>query len=141
MHQLLTAVFEPGFFTSPQVHVAVSIGAVVAVVSAVTGVFTVMRGQSFAGHALGDVSAAGGSGALLIGLTPVTGFVGLGIVGAGVMDMIGVRRVRGRDLATGIVLGSAIGLSALFLHLTTTTSATTGAVQQVLSGSIFVTTN
>jgi len=55
--------------------------------------------------------------------------------------MIGVRRLRGRDLATGIVLGSAIGLSALFLHFTTTTSATTGAVQQILFGSIFVTTS
>ena len=78
MHQLYTAVFEPGFFASPQVHVAATIGGVVAVVSAVVGVFTVMRGQSFAGHALGDVSAAGGSGALLIGLSPLAGFVGPG---------------------------------------------------------------
>ena len=59
MHQLYTAVFEPGFFASAQVQVAATIGAIVAVVSAVVGVFTVMRGQSFAGHALGDVSAAG----------------------------------------------------------------------------------
>jgi zinc/manganese transport system permease protein len=141
MHQLYTAIFEPGFFASPQVHVAAAIGAVVAIVSAVTGVFTVMRGQSFAGHALGDVSAAGGSGALLIGLSPVAGFVGLGIAGAGVMDLIGVRRLRGRDLATGIVLGAAIGLSALFLYLTSTSGATTGATQQVLFGSIFTTTS
>jgi zinc/manganese transport system permease protein len=140
MHELYTAIFEPGFFASPQVHVAAAIGAVVAIVSAVTGVFTVMRGQSFAGHALGDVSAAGGSGALLIGLSPVAGFVGLGIAGAGVMDLIGVRRLRGRDLATGIVLGAAIGLSALFLYLTSTSGATTGATQQVLFGSIFTTT-
>ena len=140
MHQLLAAVFEPGFFTSPQVHTAASIGAVVAIVSAVTGVFTVMRGQSFAGHALGDVSAAGGSGALLIGLSPLAGFVGAGIVGAGVMDMIGVQRLRGRDLATGIVLGAAIGGSALFLYLGTTTGAATGATQQILFGSIFTTT-
>jgi zinc/manganese transport system permease protein len=140
MHQLLTAVFEPGFFASPQVHVAVTVGAVVAVVSAVVGVFTVMRGQSFGGHALGDVSAAGGSGALLVGLSPIVGFVGLGIVGAAVMDMIGVRRLRGRDLATGIVLGAAIGLSALFLYLTTTSGATTGATQEILFGSIYTTT-
>jgi zinc/manganese transport system permease protein len=53
------------------------------------------------------------------------------------MDLIGVRRLRGRDLATGIVLGAAIGLSALFLYLTSTRSATTGAVQQILFGSIF----
>jgi len=43
------AVFEPGFFTSSPVHVAIVIGTVVAVVSAVVGVFTVMRGQSLAG--------------------------------------------------------------------------------------------
>ena len=140
MHQLYTSVFEPGFFASSQVATAVTVGALVAVVSAVTGVFTVMRGQSFGGHALGDVSAAGGSGALLTGLSPVLGFVGLGIVGAAVMDLIGVRRLRGRDLATGIVLGSAIGLSALFLYLTSTTNATTGATQQVLFGSIYATT-
>lgn len=139
MHQLYTAIFEPGFFASQQVRTAVAIGGLVAVVSAVTGVFTVMRGQSFGGHSLGDVSAAGGSGALLIGLSPVAGFVGLGIVGAAVMDMIGIRRRRGRDLATGIVLGAAIGLTALFLYLTATTRATTGATQHVLFGSIFTT--
>jgi zinc/manganese transport system permease protein len=133
-------IFGPGFFSSQQVHVAVLVGGVVAVVCAVVGVFTVMRGQSFAGHSLGDVSAAGGAGALLVGLSPVVGFVGLGIAGAGVMDLIGVRRLRGRDLATGIVLGAAIGLSALFLFLGTTTTATTGATQQILFGSIYTTT-
>jgi zinc/manganese transport system permease protein len=137
VHKIYTAVFEPGFFASPQDHVAVTIGGVVAVICAVTGLFTVMRGQSFAGHALGDVSAAGGSGALLVGLGPVAGFVGLGVVGAAVMDLIGVQRVRSRDLATGIVLGAAIGLSALFLYLTSITGAITGAVQQILFGSIF----
>jgi zinc/manganese transport system permease protein len=141
MHQLYTAVFEPGFFGSPQVHIAVTIGGVVAVVSAIVGVFTVMRGQSFAGHALGDVSAAGGSGALLIGLSPIAGFVGLGMVGAGVMDLIGVQRLRGRDIATGIVLGAAIGLSALFLYLGSVTGAATGTTQQILFGSIFSTTS
>lgn len=140
MHEIYVRVFEPGFFASAPVHVAAVIGGVVAIVSAVTGVFTVMRGQSFGGHALGDVSAAGGSGALLIGLSPIAGFVGLGIVGAGVMDLIGVQRLRGRDLATGIVLGAAIGLSALFLYLDTSSSATTGATQQILFGSIFTAT-
>ncbi|MBO0808480.1 MAG: metal ABC transporter permease, partial [Actinobacteria bacterium] len=123
MHQLLTWVVEPGFFASAPVRTAVIIGGVVAVVSAVVGVFTVMRGQSFGGHALGDVAAAGGSGALLLGLSPILGFIGLGIAGAGVMDVIGVRRVRGRDLATGVVLGAAIGLTALFLYLDSTGSA------------------
>jgi zinc/manganese transport system permease protein len=134
---LYTWVFEPGFFGSAQVHAAASAGAVVAIVSAVVGVFTVMRGQSFGGHALGDVSAAGGSGALLIGVSPVAGFIGLGIAGAAVMDLIGVRKLRGRDLATGVVLGAAVGLAALFLYLATTTGSTAGAPQQILFGSIF----
>ena len=131
--------FEPGFFTSSPVHVAIVIGAVVAVVSAVVGVFTVMRGQSFAGHALTDVATAGGSGAFLIGMSPLLGFVGLSTVGAGVLELIGVQRARSRDLATGLVLGAAIGLSALFLYLDSTTTATTGATQQILFGSIFTT--
>jgi hypothetical protein len=76
-------VFEPGFFSSQPVHVALTIGGVVAVVSAVVGVFTVMRGQSFAGHALTDVSTAGGSAAFLLGINPLLGFVGGGVVGAG----------------------------------------------------------
>ena len=141
MHQLLTWIVEPGFFASAPVRTAVVIGGVVAVVSAVVGLFTVMRGQSFGGHALGDVAAAGGSGALLLGLSPITGFIGLGVIGAGTMDLIGVARVRGRDLATGIVLGAAIGLTALFLYLDSTASATTGATQQILFGSIFTTTS
>ena len=53
------------------------------------------------------------------------------------MDLIGVQRVRGRDVATGIVLGAATGLAALFLYLDTTTQAITGATQQILFGSIF----
>ncbi len=128
---------EPGFWSSSPVRVALVIGGCSAVVSAVVGVFTVLRGQSFAGHALTDVSTAGGSGALLLGAGPIVGFVGLGIVGAGVMDAIGVRRLRGRDLATGVVLGASIGLAALFLYLDSTSRATTGATQQILFGSIF----
>jgi zinc/manganese transport system permease protein len=130
-------VFEPGFFSSLPVHVALVIGGVVAVVSALVGVFTVARGQSFAGHALTEVSTAGGSAAFLLGVSPLLGFVGAGLFGAGSMDAIGVQRVRGRDLATGIVLGAATGLAALLLYFDTTSGATTGATQTILFGSIF----
>jgi zinc/manganese transport system permease protein len=131
-------VIEPGFFSSGPVQVALLLGGLIAAISSVVGVFTVLRGQSFGGHALTDVSTAGGSGALLIGMAPVAGFVVGGVAGAGVMEAIGVRRPRGRDLATGIVLGAATGLAALFLYLDSTMSATTGASQQILFGSIFV---
>jgi zinc/manganese transport system permease protein len=129
--------FEPGFFSSPEVHVALVIGGVVAVVSAVVGVFTVMRGQSFAGHALTESAATGGSGTFLIGINPLLGFVVGALAGAGAMEAVGVRHRRGRDLATGIVLGASIGLASLFLYLTTSTTATSGATQQILFGSIF----
>jgi zinc/manganese transport system permease protein len=129
--------FEPGFFGSAPVRTALVIGAVTAVVSAVVGVFVVVRSQSFAGHALTDVATTGGSAAFFFGLSPLLGFIGGGVLGAGAMDLIGVERERRRDLATGIVLGTALGLAALFLYLDTTNGATTGATQQLLFGSIF----
>ncbi len=130
-------IFEPGLFTSGPVRTAAAIGAVTAVVSAIVGVFTVIRSQSFAGHALTDVATTGGSGAFYLGISPLVGFIGGGVLGAGAMDLVGVQRVRSRDLATGIVLGAATGLAALFLYLDATTSNTTGATQQILFGSIF----
>jgi zinc/manganese transport system permease protein len=130
-------VFEPGFFSSDPVHIAVVVGAVSALVSGIVGVFTVMRGQSFAGHALTDVATTGGSGAFFFNFSPLVGFLGAGVLGAGAMDLIGVERLRGRDIATGIVLGFATGLAALFLYLDATKNATTGVSQQILFGSIF----
>jgi zinc/manganese transport system permease protein len=134
----VTWLFEPGFFGSSQVHTALVIGGVTAVVSAVVGIFTVVRGQSFAGHALTDASATGGAAGLLVGVNPLAGFLVGAVAGAGAMEVVGVRHARGRDLATGIVLGASIGLASLFLYLTTSTSATTGATQRILFGSIFV---
>lgn len=137
MGHLLAHLVEPGFLSSAPVHVAVVVGGLSAVVSAVVGVFAVMRGQSFAGHALGDVSTTGGSGAFLVGANPLLGFIVLGVLGAGAMDLLGVRRARGRDVATGIVLGSMLGVAALFLHLGTVVRATTGATQSILFGSLW----
>ena len=51
-------VFEPGFFSSDPVHIAVVVGAVSALVSGIVGVFTVMRGQSFAGLIGGSLPAS-----------------------------------------------------------------------------------
>ena len=53
------------------------------------------------------------------------------------MELIGIQRARGRDLATGIVLGAGFGLAALFLYLGTTYDSTTGATVTILFGSIF----
>jgi len=134
---LLAPVIEPGFFTSEVVHVAIVVGAVVAIVSGTVGVFTVIRGQSFAGEALGDIGTTGGSGAFLVGVGPLLGFVVVGVVAAAVMEMIGIQRPRGRDLATGIVLGAGLGVAALLLYLDSTVHNTTGATFTILFGSVF----
>ena len=47
-----------------------------------SGVFTVMRGQSFAGEALGDIGTTGGSGAFLVGVGPLWGFVVIDVIAA-----------------------------------------------------------
>jgi len=134
---ILDSVFAPGFFGSAPVHVALAVGSVAAVVSGILGVFTVMRGQSYAGHAFSDISVTGGSGSFLLGISPIWGFAGTSVLAAGIMDMIGIRRPRGRDLATGIVRGAALGLAALFLYWDTTHTSTTGATVTILFGSMF----
>ena len=134
MHYLIA----PGLLTSAPVRTALLIGAVVAVTSGVIGVFTVIRGQSFAGHSLADVATTGGAGAFLAGVNQFWGFLAAGIAAAGLMEAIGVQRRRGRDVATGVVLGAALGVAALFLYLGTLKSGTTGASFTILFGSIFV---
>ncbi|HVW47879.1 MAG TPA: metal ABC transporter permease [Solirubrobacterales bacterium] len=128
--------FAPGFWDNEAVHVALAVGAAVAIVTGVVGVFTVMRGQSFAGEALGDIGTTGGSAAALIGAGPLAGFVAVDVLAAAAMELVGVQRVRGRDLATGVVLGAAIGLAALFLYLDTT-NGSNGSTVTILFGSIF----
>jgi zinc/manganese transport system permease protein len=140
VRHLLSYVFEPGFFGSGPVHVAFAVGTVIAVTSAVVGVFTVIRGQSFAGHSLADIATTGGSGAFLIGINQFWGYLAFGAGAAAIMEMIGVQRRRGRDVATGVVLGAALGLAALFLYLGTQESSTTGASFTILFGSMFVLT-
>jgi zinc/manganese transport system permease protein len=138
MCHFFSYIVEPGFASSQPVRTAFLVGTVVAVTSGVVGVLTVIRGQSFAGHALSDVATTGWSWAFLIGISQFWGFLIAGVVAAAVMEGIGVQRRRGRDVATGVVLGAALGLAALFLYLDTLTSSTTGASFTILFGSMFV---
>jgi zinc/manganese transport system permease protein len=133
----VSALIEPGFLASDPVRTALIVGTVVAAISGPLGVFTVLRGQAFAGEALGDIGTTGGSGAFLAGVGPVWGFVVINVVAAALMELVGIQRRRGRDLATGIVLGAGLGLAALFLYLDTTVHSTTGATVTILFGSVF----
>jgi zinc/manganese transport system permease protein len=131
-------IFEPGLWSSGPVRTALLVGGVVAITSGVVGVFTVVRGQSFAGHSLADVATTGGSGAFLLGVNQFWGFLVAGIAAATGMELVGVQRRRGRDVATGVVLGASLGLAALFLYLDTQRTSTTGASFTILFGSMFV---
>jgi zinc/manganese transport system permease protein len=137
MRSPIRLLFAPGFFASSPVHIALAVGGIAALVSGIVGTFTVLRGQSYSGHALADLSVTGGSASFLAGISPLWGFAGTGVLAAGVMDMIGARRPRGRDLATGIVRGAGLGLAALFLYWDTTSTSTTGAAITILFGSMF----
>ncbi|HXL67042.1 MAG TPA: metal ABC transporter permease, partial [Xanthobacteraceae bacterium] len=88
---------------------------IAAVVSGLVGYFLVLRGQTFAGHALGHIGFAGATGAVLIGIAPIWGLVGLTVAAGVAMGMLG-ERISGRDVAIGVVLALALGFGLLFLH-------------------------
>src|SRR5579863_7721541 len=105
-----TAMLEYDFMRN-----AFAAAGVAAVVSGVVGYFLVLRGQTFAGHALGHIGFAGATGAVLIGLAPLWGLVGLTVAAGVVMGVFG-ERISGRDVAIGVVLALALGFGLLFLH-------------------------
>ncbi len=134
---LLHTLFAPGFFQSSQVINALWVGTFVAAVSGVIGVFVVIRGQSFVGHALTDLGATGASGAFLIGVNIWYGFLSFGLLAGAGVESLG-NRARNRDVATGIILSFAMGLGALFLYFDTLHTSNASVSMLVLFGSIFV---
>jgi len=88
--------------------------AIVAVVAGATGYVLVLRGQSFAGHALGHVGFAGATGAILLGLPPLSGLVAVTVGGGLLMGLLG-ERMGERDVGIGLVLAASLGLGLLFL--------------------------
>ena len=93
-----------------------------AVVSSLVGYFLVLRGQTFAGHALGHIGFAGATGAVVIGLAPLWGLVGFTVAAGIGMGLMG-DRLSGRDVAIGVVLALALGFGLLFLHYYTAFAA------------------
>ena len=95
---------------------------VVSLVAGAVGYFLVMRNLAFAGHALSHVGFAGATGALLIGLAPFWGLLLLTLGASVAMGLLG-ERLRGRDIATGIILSLSLGFGVLFLHIYTAYAA------------------
>ncbi len=97
---------------------AFAAAAIVAVMSGLVGYMLVLRGQSFAGHALSHVGFTGATGAVLLGVSPLGGLVAATLAAGIGMGLLG-ERLAGRDVAIGMVLAVALGLGLLFLHFFT----------------------
>ena len=90
---------------------------IVGIVAGAIGYFLVLRGETFAGHALSHVGFPGATGAVLFGLSPFVGLtVATVIAGIGIA-LLGERA--NRDVAIGVVLTFSLGLGLLFLHFYT----------------------
>ncbi len=92
-------------------------GSAVAVVAGVVGYFVVLRGETFAAHALPQGAFAGAAGAAVLGLSPVLGAGAFSLLGAGVIALLG-RRGR-HDVAAALALVLLLASGALFLGLST----------------------
>ena len=90
---------------------------IVAIVAGVVGFFTVMRGSTFAAHALPNGSFAGAAGASLIGANTLLGLGVFSLFGAFAIAALG-KRAR-HDVATALAIVAMLGLGSLFLSMTT----------------------
>ncbi len=88
---------------------------IVAVIAGVVGFFAVLRGSTFAAHAIPNGAFAGAAGASLLGISALTGLAVFSIAGALGIAALG-RRAR-HDVATALALVLMLGLGALFIGL------------------------
>ena len=91
---------------------------IVSIVAGLVGYFLVLRGETFAGHALAHVGFTGATGAVLIGVAPLWGMVAMTVAAGVSMGFLGERLAQ-RDVAIGIVLALSLGFGLLFLHFFT----------------------
>jgi zinc/manganese transport system permease protein len=91
-------------------------GTIAAIISGMVGYFVIIRQLSFAAHALGHIGFAGASGALLFGMTPISGQLMLTVLAAFGMGALG-ERINKSDMVIGVILSFCLGLGTLFLHI------------------------
>lgn len=104
---------------------------VVAIVAGAIGYFLVLRGETFAGHALAHVGFPGATGAVLLGLSPFLGLTVFTVLAGIGISLFGEKA--NRDVAIGMVLTLSLGLGLLFLHFYT---AYAGMATNLLFGNV-----
>ncbi|EFH82493.1 ABC-3 protein [Ktedonobacter racemifer DSM 44963] len=103
-------------FTYAFIQNAFLAGTCVAIMAALVGYFLVVRGLTFAGHALSHIGFAGAAGAVLLGIDPIFGLLAF-TVGSGIgIGLLG-KELRERDVAIGVIMTLALALGILFLSL------------------------
>ncbi len=90
---------------------------IVAVIAGVVGFFAVLRGSTFAAHAIPNGAFAGAAGASLLGISTLIGLAVFSVAGALGIAAFG-RRAR-HDVATALVLVMMLALGALFVGVST----------------------
>ena len=90
---------------------------VVAVIAGITGFFAVLRGSTFAAHAIPNGAFAGAAGASLLGVNVIWGLAVFAVGGALGIGFLG-RRAR-HDVVTALALVVMLGLGALFVSIST----------------------
>lgn len=92
------------------------VGAALGLVGGLAGVFVAMRDLPFAVHGISELSFAGASGALLLGMNIVAGSITGSLLAAGAIGLLG-SRARDRNSVIGILMPFGLGLGVLFLAL------------------------
>jgi zinc/manganese transport system permease protein len=100
----------------PFMQHAFEAGTIVALSAGVIGYFVVLRGLSFAAHALSHIGFAGATGAVVLGATPIAGLLVFTMSAGAVMGALG-QRLRGRDVTIGLVMAWSLGLGLIFTYL------------------------
>jgi zinc/manganese transport system permease protein len=101
-------------FNYPFMRHAFVAGTIVAILAGVVGYFVVLRQSSFAAHSLSEIGFAGASGGVALGFGAVWGLLGMSLLGAVVIGLLGTR-LRSRDAAIGTVLVFSLGLGSYFI--------------------------
>ncbi|MER5216837.1 metal ABC transporter permease [Streptomyces sp. NPDC002838] len=91
-------------------------GAALGLVGGLVGVFVIMRDLPFAVHGTSELSFAGASAALLLGVNIVGGSIVGSLIAAGAIGLLG-SRARDRNSVIGTLMPFGLGLGVLFLAL------------------------
>ena len=112
-------------------------GSIVAVIAGMVGFFAVLRGQTFAAHAIPNGAFAGAAGASLLGINVLWGLAVFSVAGALGIGALGSER-QGRksrnDVVTALGLVLMLGLGALFVSVSSQYAEETYAL---LFGEVF----